>query len=248
MARIRSIKPEFWTSEVVASWGVETRLTFIGLWSYVDDNGVGVANERLIASSIYPMDDPAEALARVREALAKISAGGQIVLFEARGKRLLFVTGWDDHQRVDHPAKSRYPRPSDLNTGPPTSKNGLLHESLDTPSDGSREYLAKPSLLSREQGAGSREQGEPRKRGTAAPDHLLVTADMRAWAERNGITVDLSRETDQFLDHHRAKATRFKDWHRAWQTWMRNTLRWGGVPVPSPGDDPAVTGQRRVQL
>ena len=38
--RIRSIKPEFWTSDDVAQHDWNTRLLFIGLWSYVDDNGV----------------------------------------------------------------------------------------------------------------------------------------------------------------------------------------------------------------
>ena len=39
--RIRSIKPEFWTSDDITALAVDDRLLFIGLWSYVDDNGVG---------------------------------------------------------------------------------------------------------------------------------------------------------------------------------------------------------------
>ena len=40
--RIRTVKPEFWRSEDVSRLPVADRLLFIGLWSYVDDNGVGV--------------------------------------------------------------------------------------------------------------------------------------------------------------------------------------------------------------
>ncbi len=53
--RIRTIKPEFWTSEDVASMDWETRLVFLGLWSYVDDNGVGRDNEKLIVADLFPL-------------------------------------------------------------------------------------------------------------------------------------------------------------------------------------------------
>src|SRR4051794_34509840 len=128
MARIRTIKPEFWTSETVAGWEIGTRLTFIGLWNYVDDYGIGLANERLIASSLYPMDDHDEALARVRRALDECSRGGQIVLYEADGRRLLAIRSWTEHQRVDRPSKRRHPGPPDLLGEPPASGNALPRE------------------------------------------------------------------------------------------------------------------------
>ena len=39
--RIRSIKPDFWRSDDLDRLDWHTRLVYIGLWSYVDDNGVG---------------------------------------------------------------------------------------------------------------------------------------------------------------------------------------------------------------
>lgn len=123
MPRIRTIKPEFWTSEIVAGWHPETRLTFIGLWTLADDNGVGLANERLIASQLYPLDDPQEASVRVHRALTEASNKGQIVLYEAAGKRLYYCTGWDEHQRINRPSTSRFPRPDNVSPRPPTSGN-----------------------------------------------------------------------------------------------------------------------------
>lgn len=111
MARIRTIKPEFWTSEDVAAMTIPTRLVFIFLWGFVDDAGIGLANDRLIGSSAFPMDDPCESLAIVRRALDELSNGGQIVLYEASGKRLLAVTGWH-HQKIDRPTRSRYVAPT----------------------------------------------------------------------------------------------------------------------------------------
>ena len=54
--RIRSIKPEFWTSEDISRLGYFDRLLFIALWSYVDDNGVGVDRVPLIIGDLFPED------------------------------------------------------------------------------------------------------------------------------------------------------------------------------------------------
>jgi hypothetical protein len=40
MAKIRGIKPEFWTDDSLVELSVAARLFFIGLWTFSDDNGV----------------------------------------------------------------------------------------------------------------------------------------------------------------------------------------------------------------
>ena len=40
MAKIRSIKMEFWLDEKIGSLPPEARLLYIGTWSLADDNGV----------------------------------------------------------------------------------------------------------------------------------------------------------------------------------------------------------------
>ena len=54
--RIRSIKPEFWRSDDIDCLDWPTRLLFIGLWSYVDDNGVGRDRESDIAADLFSGD------------------------------------------------------------------------------------------------------------------------------------------------------------------------------------------------
>ena len=118
--RIRSIRPEFWSSEDVAAMDWHTRLVFIGLWSYVDDNGVGRDDERLITAALFPMDmlpreslaSPREAFARVSGALQHLSGHGQITRYTVENRRYLHVTSWTTHQRIDHVAKGRYPLPT----------------------------------------------------------------------------------------------------------------------------------------
>lgn len=160
MARIRSIKPEFFTSETLARVSLSARLTFIGLWTYVDDNGVGIDNARLIGAALYPLDeDPLESLRRVQEDLRQLSDVGVIARYEISGRRYLHVTNWDEHQKVSHPGKPRYPLPPKDAPKPPTSRNSHSPETLPNASGDSPEGLARSSALSREQGAGSREQG-----------------------------------------------------------------------------------------
>jgi hypothetical protein len=62
-------------------------------------------------------------------------------------------------------------------------------------------------------------------RASTVPEIFPITEAMRAWAQRDVPGVNMERETEQFLDHHRAKGNVFKDWIAAWRTWMRNAAR-----------------------
>lgn len=111
--RIRSIRPEFWTSEDVAAMDWHTRLVFIGLWSYVDDNGVGRDVERLIVASLFPLDDNlSESSVRVQRALKHLETGGQVTRYAVDGKPYLHITAWDKHQKINRPSEGRYPLPT----------------------------------------------------------------------------------------------------------------------------------------
>lgn len=144
--RIRSIKPEFWTSEDIAALDWATRLVFIGLWSYVDDNGVGRDIEKLISASLFPLeDDPRDTLATVSRALAKLAEGGQIARYEVDGAPFLFIDAWAKHQRIDKPAKARYPLP--------TCENAVPRETLATVSREPREISPPGAVEQRNRGA-----------------------------------------------------------------------------------------------
>ena len=55
--RIRSLKPEFFDSPSTATAGPWARLLFMGMWCMSDDWGVGPANPKELAASIFPNDD-----------------------------------------------------------------------------------------------------------------------------------------------------------------------------------------------
>jgi hypothetical protein len=69
-------------------------------------------------------------------------------------------------------------------------------------------------------------------RATPAPDVFPISDEMRTWAETNAPGVDITSETDRFLNRNRAKGTTYKDWHAAWKNWM--TSPYAKAPPPSP--------------
>lgn len=110
--RIRSIKPEFWRSPDISCLAIEDRLLFVGLWSYVDDNGVGEDREAMISADLFADDlarDPRETFARVSRGLSKLSEAGRIVRYTVARRDFLEITNWSKHQRIDKPGKARLP-------------------------------------------------------------------------------------------------------------------------------------------
>ena len=117
--RIRSIKPEFWSSPDIAALSDSDRLLFIGLWSYVDDHGRGRDDIALIVAALYPHDmvaNPLDTVAKVRDGLARLSEADLILRYTVASRTYFLVTGWSKHQRVDKPKASRIPAPEEEGT------------------------------------------------------------------------------------------------------------------------------------
>lgn len=130
--RIRSTKPEFWKSRRIASVDWDARLVLKGLESYVDDNGVGVDDIELIVTDVFPRDmfaNPRETVARVSEAIRSLHQAGLVHRYEVNGDRLLYISFWEEVQRIDKPGKGRNPRPD----GTFDYKESAIRESVASP-------------------------------------------------------------------------------------------------------------------
>ncbi len=57
MARTRSIKPEFWNDEKLATIPRDARLTFVGTWTAADDYGVVKGHPLWLKNQIFPYDN-----------------------------------------------------------------------------------------------------------------------------------------------------------------------------------------------
>ena len=72
MARIRTLKPEFWQDEKMVRLPDTTRLVFLGLLSMADDFGRLVFNPKLIEAMLFDPDGP-DRSRDVRDSLATLS-------------------------------------------------------------------------------------------------------------------------------------------------------------------------------
>src|SRR5689334_7471693 len=111
MARIRSLKPTFWTDEKIGLLPRDVRLTFIGLISAMaDDEGRMRGNPRIVRGAVYPFDDDMSP-AVVEEHLAAIAGSGRIIRYSVNGDDFIAIRHWWTHQKIDKPQPSLLPPP-----------------------------------------------------------------------------------------------------------------------------------------
>lgn len=100
MARIRTVKPEFWTSEQVMECSALARLLFIGVWNFCDDAGNHPLSPKTLKALVFPGDDiTADQVAGL---LGELDSNGLISVYAHSSKLYLHVNGWH-HQKIDKP-------------------------------------------------------------------------------------------------------------------------------------------------
>lgn len=112
MARIRTIKPQFWGSGDTAKMSREARLLAIGLVSMADDDGRFLASPSAILGYVYPNDEDVTA-AKLKRWLSEIQAVGFAHIYTVDGVRFGCLPNYRKHQRISHPQKSPLPAPPD---------------------------------------------------------------------------------------------------------------------------------------
>lgn len=117
MARIRSIKPEAFTSETLSQLDYFTRWTFAGIWTYFDDHGYGRGDARLIRAALFPLDDDAT-IGKVSKAVAALEEADCLCRFEVDGREFIHAPKWSEHQKVNRPTKSKFPPCPEHENGP----------------------------------------------------------------------------------------------------------------------------------
>lgn len=108
MARIRTIKPEFFTSLTITGLPVECRLTFIGLWTHVDDEGRCIDNAGLIKAAVWPLERTPQSVEKDLAALEKVDL---VTRYKVDGRDYLHITTWAEHQVINRPKPSKLPPP-----------------------------------------------------------------------------------------------------------------------------------------
>ena len=171
MPRIRTIKPEFWSSPDVAKASAVARLAYIGMWNWADDYGRGTLNLKELEGFIFPNDDIKELSVgtseNFRRVVKEVVDTFGIIIYEVHGRTYYAIPTWADHQRTERKAKSKYPAPED---GENVS---------DQWSDGSSYTFLRTASEVPTQGGGSSRKPEHRNRGTGEQGNscLLYTSD-----------------------------------------------------------------------
>ena len=120
MARIRTIKPEFWRDESLANVSSEACLLAIGLLNHCDDEGFFNANPKLVESDIFPLR---ELSITTTVLIQELSSIGYINLHQGTdGKIYGHIVNFEKHQVINKKTFSKIKGLCDL-----------LHSSHTTP-------------------------------------------------------------------------------------------------------------------
>lgn len=230
MARIRTIKPEFWTSEQIVECSPIARLLFIGMWNFCDDGGNHPASTKTLKMEVFPGDDIS--VSKLDGFVAELKSHGLLVEYAVESKRFWHVTGWH-HQKIDRP-NFKHPSLSDQGAIVEDSSNDRRIVVEQSPPEGKgRESKGRES------------KGEGARATRKCPSDFVVTEPMKGWAKQHAPLVNVESSTAAFLDH--TFKTAITDWVGAWRNWIRRDQQYAadkqrpaGRRMPAPENFDAV--------
>ena len=232
MARIRSIKPEFFDSPSTAACSPWARLLYVAMWCLADDWGVGPANMKELAAFAFPNDDQWTSK-EVPELCKEIAEHYQIMFYTNAGRRYFEIPTWDAHQVTQRKAKRRNPVFDDPNSAVDVDIHGNQGSSLSM--QGKHEYGTGEEGTG-EEGTGeqsSSSDADASDAGQPFPEHVYELCDHLAECiTRNGnrvgeVGVRWHQSMDRLvrLDGYTPDQIRqVIDWSQANEFWQGNIL------------------------
>ena len=242
MARIRTVKPEFWTSEQVAECSTITRLLFIGMWNFCDDGGNHPASLKSLKMQIFPSDDIQ--LSEISNMVNELVKHELITQYTVNNKDYWHVLGWH-HQKIDKP---NYKHPKYIHTDSQPFDNHSANDSQPfAPVRESKGMEGKGMELNTKEKNASEDFGSPNiehepdylKRTPNQPHETRIifgmTADwqptesINALLMRNGLVSDYTKiDPDRlvdFVNHWLGKPDQKPQdgWHGALAGWLKRT-------------------------
>jgi hypothetical protein len=101
VARIRSVKPEYWDDQELAEQvSRDARLLYIGLWNLADEHGRLRGDARLIKGRIFPYDDDVT-IEAVAVMTAELALAGKVLPYQVDGVIYLYLPNLGRHQRLE---------------------------------------------------------------------------------------------------------------------------------------------------
>lgn len=117
MARIRTIKPDFWDDEKVGQLPRDARLLFVATWNVADDEGLLRWTPEYLKSVAFIYDDDIS-VTDTAELMRQLSDAGFVLPYTAgpTKQRLAYIINFRKHQKVNRPQPSKLTPPSLSNT------------------------------------------------------------------------------------------------------------------------------------
>lgn len=247
MARIRTIKPEFFTSDDICALSPRARLLYIGLWCEADREGRLVWAPRGFKRRYLP-DDDCDVEALCRELTDR-------TLVRLYGDGLAVIPTFATHQHVN-------PRESASKLAPPPPGLHAPSRSGSPPAGPSRTSDASPSVTDAQGGKEPKEgkgrEGEGRRASTAhaLPEGWKPAEEDIAWARtaRPDLTGTMvEQETERFRNFQAGQNRTAHNWSPLWRNWVMKAqsaevlARHGPAPVAPQAREPLrLTGAHSV--
>jgi hypothetical protein len=211
MARIRTIKPEFWTDERLTECSMSARLLFIGMWNFADDNGNLEYSAKRLKMQIFPADS-----IDTQPLLNELLTHGMLIEYSVSGEKLLHIKGFRKHQVINRPSATKIPQPD------------FIEDSRSPPGSGSDGKERK--------GKERKRNTAPRKaRATSMPEGFGISERVTTWADGKKLD-NLQPQFDAFVSYVKRKGATYVDWDEALMTAIRDD--WAKVRGKPGGDDP----------
>lgn len=109
MARIRTVKPEFWTDEKVVECSILARLLFIGLFNFANDMGCLERSPKRLKMQIFPAD-----ALDCEPLIQELITHGLLIEYSVNDVCYLQIKGFLKHQKINRPSASKIPLPPEL--------------------------------------------------------------------------------------------------------------------------------------
>ena len=101
MARIRTIKPNFWDDTKIGRISRDARLLYIGLWTFSDDIGVVIGDTIWLKSKIFPYDQIQ--VQQFEKWMNELVTNGFICLLSYKEERFIYLPNFTRHQVINKP-------------------------------------------------------------------------------------------------------------------------------------------------
>lgn len=113
MARIRYIKPEFFDDSKIGKLSVEARYIYIGLWCFMDRNGVTEASPSIIQKKLFLYDEKTTTK-NISTYLLELEKAQRLIKFVYKGEDFYFCPHLGRHQKFHKFENPKYPIPEEI--------------------------------------------------------------------------------------------------------------------------------------